>query len=125
MSSKIARMIKKFISIGLIAFMAVSLAAPLFSSKDCGMPCCEKVEISCCLEKVKTECPMEMTSCDQSLIILLISGPKAQNNQIVDLSANLLVDDSIIVSDFGYKHTQEFQNPSFSPPISFLTPLRI
>ena len=125
MSSKIARMIKKFISIGLIAFMAVSLTAPLFSSKDCGMPCCEKVEISCCLEKVKTECPMEMTSCDQSLIILLISGPKAQTNQTVDSSVNELADNSIIVSDFGYKHTQEFQNPSVSPPISFLTPLRI
>ena len=125
MSSKITRMTKKFISIGLIAFMAVSLASPLFSSEDCDMLCCEKVEISCCLEKVKTECPMEMTSCDQSLIILLISGPKAQTNQTVDSSVNELADDSIIVYDFGYKHTQKFQNPSVSPPISFLTPLRI
>ncbi|MBC8322320.1 MAG: hypothetical protein H8E70_01990 [Candidatus Marinimicrobia bacterium] len=119
-------MVKKYISISLIAFMAVSLAAPLFSSEDCDMPCCEKIEMSCCLEEDMTQCQMEMTSCDQSLIILLISGPKAQNNQKVDLSSNLLADDSIIVSDFGYNtHTHEFQNPSVLPPISFLTPLRI
>lgn len=119
------RMVKKYISISLITFMTISLAAPLFSTENCDMPCCEKIEMSCCLEQDKSECPMEMTSCDQSLIILLISGPKAQTNQKVDLSANLLADDSIIVSDFGLLHTQEFQNPSVSPPISFLTPLRI
>ncbi len=117
-------MLKKYISIGLIAFMAVSMAVTLFSSEDCGMPCCGKVEMSCCIGQEKSQCP-EMTSCDKTLILLLLSGPKAHTNQKVEISANQLADISIIVSGFGSLHTKEFQNPSVSPPISFLTPLRI
>lgn len=123
--ASITRMAKKFISISLIAFMAVSLAVPLFSLEDCDMPCCGEIELSCCSEQDMSQCQMEMTSCDKSLVILLISGPKAHTNQKVELSADLLADGSIIVSNFGSLHSQEFQNPSVSPPISFLTPLRI
>lgn len=118
-------MVKKYISFSLIAFMSMSLVTPLFSSEDCGMSCCKKIELSCCIEQEKIDCPMEMTSCDQSFIILLISGPKAQTNQKVDFSAIQIADNTITVTDFGFLHSKEFQNPSVSPPISFLTPLRI
>jgi hypothetical protein len=118
-------MAKKHISISLIAFMTISLAMPLFSPEDCTMSCCGEIEMSCCIDQEKPECPMGMTSCDNSLIILLISGPKAQTNQKVDFSAIQIADNAITVTDFGYLHSKDFQNPSVLPPISFLIPLRI
>ena len=118
-------MVKKFISISLIAFMAFTFATPLFSTEDCTSPCCPQVEKNCCIQQDAVDCPIVMTSCETPIALLLISGLEAKKTQTLDLNASQLYVYEII--DFGieYNITSDIQNPSASPPTAFLTPLRI
>ena len=118
-------MVKKSITVGLIAFMALALAAPLFSSEDCDLPCCITVETSCCIQPEVVDCPMGMTACETPIALLLISGLNIHTNPTVDLAANPLADVVICTPDIVLLCKSEIQNLSASPPTAFLTPLRI
>ncbi len=118
-------MVKKLISISLVAFMAFTFATPLFSSEDCEISCCQKIEASCCIQPEVVDCSMAMTSCETPIALLLISGPKAHNNQNIELTASQLGEAAICDLRNEYLPTSYIQNSSASPPISFLTPLRL
>jgi len=89
------------------------------------MPCCQQVEMSCCIQNEADDCPMSMSSCETPVTILLISGPIPHTNQNVELTASLLGDVTIFNPALGYQSTSDIQNSSASPPVSFLIPLRI
>ncbi|MFQ6677961.1 MAG: hypothetical protein ACE5D0_06525 [Fidelibacterota bacterium] len=118
-------MAKKSITIGLITFMVLALAAPLFSTGDGTSPCCKQVEMNCCIQQEINDCPMSINSCEIPVALLLISGPKPHTSQNVELTVSQLGDVTFCDPDYGYIITSDIQNSSASPPISFLTPLRI
>ncbi len=118
-------MVKKSISIGLIIFVACSFAAPLFSLKVCDMPCCHQIEMSCCTKEAQVQCPMQMTSCEKSVILLLINGPKAQVSQLNDVCSSALINVVLPCPHRDVIYSEITQSLSESLPVSFLTPLRI
>ncbi len=116
---------KKYISAGLTIFMVMALASPLFSIEDDTPSCCQKVEMDCCMQQELGDCPMAVSSCDNSIMLLLISGLKAPITQTNELTVvesiyfgfNSLSSNKIITADIQFL--------SVSQPTSFLTPLLI
>ena len=116
---------KKYISTGLTIFMVMALASPLFSIEDDTPSCCQKVEMNCCMQQELGDCPMAVSSCDNSIMLLLLSGLKAPitpTNELSTVEHIYLGFNSLSL----YKIiTADIQFLSVSPPTSFLPPLLI
>ncbi|MBT3216670.1 MAG: hypothetical protein HOD97_06870 [Candidatus Marinimicrobia bacterium] len=67
-------MLKNITAIGLIILFAGATAAPFIHLGDCEMPCCIKVEKSCCDMKKDIDCPT-MSDCGTSVFMPIVSGP--------------------------------------------------
>lgn len=81
--------------------------------------------MNCCLQQAADDCPMEMNSGNNAVVLLLISGPKAISNQTDDLIG--IHQSHIDYVNFGdlSEFVTDIKATSSSPPISFLTPLLI
>lgn len=81
-------MVKKSITISLIALVTLALAAPLFSTENCDTPCCQQEEMNCCVQSDGADRLIGLTSCEIPVTLLLISGLKCKTTQTVDLNSS-------------------------------------
>ena len=119
---------KRTISVFLLLFMTMAIAAPLLPHIDCDMPCCELEKVICCDSKMEVETPktcyMDMKSCDMGgLFIPIMAVPSHQFNLKIDLDV-LTVVQSI---EFYAKYHINFNPVKFdyppAPPTAFNRPL--
>ena len=119
---------KRTISVFLLLFMTMAIAAPLLPHIDCDMPCCELEKVICCDSKMEVEIPktcyMDMKSCDMGgLFIPIMAVPSHQFNLKIDLDV-LTVVQSI---EFYAKYHINFNPVEFDyppdPPTAFNRPL--
>jgi len=119
---------KRTISVFLLLFMTMAIAAPLLPHIDCDMPCCELEKATCCDSKMEVETPktcyMDMKSCDMGgLFIPIMAVPSNQFNLKIDLDV-LTVVQSI---EFYAKYHINFNPVKFAyppaPPPAFNRPL--
>ena len=119
---------KRTISVFLLLFMTMAIAAPLLPHIDCDMPCCELEKVICCDSKMEVETPktcyMDMKSCDMGgLFIPIMAVPSHQFNLKIDLDV-LTVVQSI---EFYAKYHINFNPVEFDyppdPPTAFNRPL--
>jgi len=119
---------KRTISVFLLLFMTMAIAAPLLPHIDCDMPCCELEKVICCDSKMEVETPktcyMDMKSCDMGgLFIPIMAVPSHQFNLKIDLDV-LTVVQSI---EFYAKYHINFNPVKFDyppdPPTAFNRPL--
>ena len=119
---------KRTISVFLLLFMTMAIAAPLLPHIDCDMPCCELEKVICCDSKMEVEIPktcyMDMKSCDMGgLFIPIMAVPSHQFNLKIDLDV-LTVVQSI---EFYAKYHINFNPVKFDyppdPPTAFNRPL--
>jgi len=119
---------KRTISVFLLLFMTMAIAAPLLPHIDCDMPCCELEKVICCDSKMEVETPktcyMDMKSCDMGgLFIPIMAVPSHQFNLKIDLDV-LTVVQSI---EFYARYHINFNPVKFAyppaPPTAFNRPL--
>ncbi len=120
-------MFKRITSISLVLIMAFAMAAPILHI-DCGMPCCEGQEMTCCDKTMDTEitkaCKIDMKTCDMgSIFVPLISAPLNKYNMKVDTNVQCTIQFSTFISSYNTNYNLVLLVHPPEPPPAFNSPL--